>query len=112
MIFFYALLGQAGLAALQMVMGMVAGGFISLLWAIIRDVTPSRMLGLTSGMLNPAPFFGVAAFQVVTGAILDKAGSVESLYPVSGFKVAFSVCLLANLVCLSLSFLIRKTQPE
>ena len=50
---------------------------------------------------------GVAAFQVLTGNIIDKAGGVGDLYSLSGFKPAFSVCLAGALVCLVLSFFIK-----
>ena len=89
------------------VMGIVIGGFISTIWGIIRETTPAERLGLTSGILNPAPFLGVAAFQVLTGNIIDHAGRVGELYSLSGFKSAFSVCLAGALVCLVLSFLIK-----
>ena len=109
-IFFSSPLGTLGLALMLLVMGIATGGFISTLWAIVRETTSSEILGLTSGMLNPAPFFGVAAFQVLTGAILDRAGRVDELYPLSAFKSAFMVCLVATVICLGLSFFIRKTK--
>ena len=109
LIFCHHQLGIAGMAAVQLVMGMTAGGFISVLWGIVRETTPSESIGVISGMLNPAPFFGVAVFQVVTGAILDHADNVGDLYALSGFKNAFVVCLLANLLCSALAFCIRKS---
>ena len=94
-------------------MGIATGGFISTLWGIVQETTPSEILGLTSGMLNPAPFFGVAAFQVLTGAILDRAGRVGDLYPLLGFRNAFLVCLFGIVICLVLSFLLRTSKgPE
>jgi MFS family permease len=93
-------------------MGLFAGGFISVLWAIVRETTPARILGLTSGMLNPAPFLGVAAFQVLTGAILDHVGKAGGHYALSGFQRAFVMCLIANALCLGLCFFIRKPEPE
>ena len=89
-------------------MGMLIGGFISIVWGIIRDTTPNERLGLTSGLLNPSPFLGVAVFQVVTGRILDHAGQVGGLYPVSGFKTAFWVCLAGIVVCLVFSLFVKK----
>ena len=103
----FSRLGIVGYAALFFVMGVVIGGFISTIWGIIRETTPAERLGLTSGILNPAPFLGVAAFQVLTGNIIDHAGRVGELYSLSGFKSAFSVCLAGALVCLVLSFLIK-----
>lgn len=109
LIFGYSLLGTMGMAILQLIMGLMAGGFLSILWGIIRETTPSEKVGLVSGFLNPAPFFGVAVFQVITGAILDHAGKVGDLYAMEGFRNAFMVCLVANLLCLGLAWCIRKS---
>ncbi len=103
----FSRLGIVGYATLFFVMGVVIGGFISTIWGVIRETTPAERLGLTSGILNPAPFLGVAAFQVLTGNIIDQAGRVGELYSPSGFKSAFSVCLAGALVCLVLSFFIK-----
>jgi MFS family permease len=108
MIFFPAALGALGLGALQLIMGVLAGGFLIIAWAIVSESTPPRLMGLTSGLLNPAPFLGVAAFQVLTGAILDRAGKVGELYPMEGFRNAFLICLAANIVGLGLSLLMLK----
>jgi sugar phosphate permease len=96
------------LSVIFVVMGFVGGGFISTLWGIVRDTTPPELMGLTSGLLNSAPFIGVAVFQVATGAILDRAGTTNGLYPAIGFQNAFLACLAGVILCLGLSFLIRK----
>jgi len=113
MIFLFSQLGAGGLSLVLLVMGIATGGFISTLWGIVQETTPSEILGLTSGMLNPAPFLGVAVFQVLTGAILDRAGRVGDLYTLSGFKNAFLACLFGIVICLLLSFYLRKPKgPE
>ena len=43
-------------------------------------------MGLTAGLLNPAPFLGVAVFQVLTGAILDRAGRTGETLPDTGLS--------------------------
>ena len=112
-IFFYSQLGTAYLSLVLLVMCIATGGFISTLWGIVQETTPSEILGLISGMLNPAPFLGVAAFQVLTCAILDRAGRVGDLYPLSGFRNAFLVCLFVIVICLVLSFCLRRYKgPE
>jgi len=108
MIFLFSQLGAGGFSLVLLVMGIATGGFISTLWGIVQETTPSEILGLTSGMLNPAPFLGVAVFQVLTGAILDRAGRVGDLYTLSGFKNAFLACLFGIVICLLLSFYLRK----
>jgi len=65
---------------------------------------------LISGMLNPAPFLGVAAFQVLTGAILNRTTRVGDLYPLSGFRNAFLICLFGIVICLVLSFLLPRSR--
>jgi len=102
--------GFFGFAAILLLMGFMIGGFISTIWGIIRETTPTDRLGLTSGLLNPAPFFGVAAFQVLTGGMIDKAGQTGVMVPLTSFTGAFGVCLAAALICLILSFFIR-SQP-
>ena len=103
-------LGIFGFTIIFFAMGMTIGGFISSIWGIIREIAPADRLGLTSGIINPAPFLGVAVFQVLTGNILDRAGRVGELYTLSGFKSAFSVCLIGVVACLILSFFIKSQQ--
>ena len=107
-IFFFTPLGIGGVSFMLLVMGLVAGGFISLTWGVVRDITPDDVMGLTSGMLNPAPFLGVAVFQVLTSAILDAGGRKQ--YGVFDFQNAFYACLLVSVICLGLSLLIRRTK--
>ena len=106
-IFLFSQLGTGGLSLVLLVMGIATGGFISTLWGIVQETTPAEILGLTSGLLNPAPFFGVALFQVITGAVLDRAGRVGDLYSLSGFRNAFLLCLFGIIICLLLSFRLR-----
>jgi len=108
-IFFFSQLGTYGISLMLFVMGITTGGFISTLWGIVQEITPLEILGLTSGMLNPAPFFGVAVYQVLTGAILDRAGRVGELYPLAGFRNAFLACLFGIVICLMLSFCLRRS---
>ena len=107
-IFFFGPLGAGGLSLVFLLFGLAAGGIITIFWGILQDVTPPDILGLTLGMLNPAPLLGVAAFQVLTGAILNQAGRFGNLYPVSGFKNAFLVCLLGTVICTVLSLFIHE----
>ena len=107
-VFLFNYLGLVGLSLVLLMMGIVAGGFISCLWGIVRENTPSHILGLTSGVLNPAPFFGVAVFQVLTGAILNHSTRVGDIYSIIAFKNAFLLCLLSSMVCMGLSLLIHK----
>ena len=91
-------------------MGAITGGWLAVLWALIREITPAEGMGFIAGVMNPAPFFGIAVFQVLTGAVLDHVGRIDGVYPPEAFQAAFWVCTLAAVVCLLLSFMIMKTR--
>jgi sugar phosphate permease len=104
-------IGLFGYAAAMLAMGFMIGGFISTIWGIIRETTPNERLGLTSGLLNPAPFFGVAVFQVLTGSMIESAGQTGEMVPLASFTGAFGVCLAGALISLVFSFFIR-SKPQ
>jgi len=95
-------LGVGGMIPLLLIMGGTAGGFGTIFWALVRDTTPVPVIGLTSGLLNPAAFLGVAIYQMWTGAILDRVGRIGDLYPPAAFREAFLVCLLTVVGCVLL----------
>jgi len=110
--FFLALAGETigggFMIPLLLIMGGTAGGFASTLWSLVRETTHPHIFGLTSGLLNFAPFLGVAVLQVVTGAILDRVGPVNDLYPPVAYRDAFLVCALIMAGCLILSGCFRR----
>jgi sugar phosphate permease len=97
------------LVVLFFAMGALTGGWLSVLWALVRESTSAETMGFISGVMNPAPFFGIAVFQVLTGAVLDHVGRINGAYPPEAFQTAFWVCTLAAIGCLLLS-IILKTQ--
>jgi sugar phosphate permease len=100
-------LSARGLIILFFIMGATTGGWVPTLWALAREIAPTEMMGLFSGFLNPAPFFGVALFQILTGLILDRVGRINGVYPPVAFQYAFWVCMLAAAVCLLLSLILK-----
>jgi MFS family permease len=101
-------LGKTGISLSLILMGGTAGGFAAAIWSLVRETTPRPIMGLTTGMLNPAPFLGVAALQVWTGAILDRTGRVGEAYPPEAYKDAFLLCLGVVTVCLLMCVILRK----
>jgi sugar phosphate permease len=100
-------LNARSLVILFFIMGATTGGWVPTLWALAREAAPTEMMGLFSGLLNPAPFFGVALFQILTGAILDRVGRINEIYPPVAFHKAFWVCMLAAAVCLLVSIIFK-----
>ncbi|RPJ17661.1 MAG: MFS transporter [Desulfobacteraceae bacterium] len=89
-------------------MGITTGGFVSMLWSHIRETIPARILGSVSGLLNPSPFLGVALFQILTGALLDRGRLVEGAYPPEAYKSSFVLCFIVSFACFALSFFLKE----
>ena len=105
-------LGVILVSFILFLMGMAIGGFISLLWSHVRDITPARTLGTFSGILNPAPFLGVAVFQVLTGSMLNKANLVNGAYLPEAYKSSFVFCFFVCCACFLLSFFLKEKKAE
>jgi len=105
-------LGMLSVFLILFFMGIATGGFISILWAHIRETIPARILGSVSGLLNPAPFLGVAVFQVLTGSFLDKGRLIDGAYLPGAYKSSFMLCFLVSCACFILSFFLKEHKPE
>ena len=111
-IFYYSQLKTVGISIVLLVMGAATGGFISMLWSYVQERTSTQALGQVSGMMNPAPFLGIAFFQVLTAAILDRSDRMGDLYGISGYQNAFMACLAGIVICFGLSFFLKKPSPS
>jgi len=101
-------LGTTGMALVLASLGFAVGGMATAFWAMVRAATPGPILGLTTGLLNTAPFLGSALFQVWTGAILDSLGQVGGAYPPAAYQKAFWVCLIASAAPTALTWTLRR----
>ncbi len=105
--------GSLGLGILFFVMGMMLGGTLSAVWALVREELPADRLGTAMGFLNPAPFLGVAAFQPLTGYLMDRVGKTGGGFPFRAYQHAFLLCLFSVLVAMIISlFMFRKKKQE
>lgn len=93
-------------------MGIATGGFISILWAHIRETIPARILGSVSGLLNPSPFLGVAVFRVLTGSLLDRGRLIGGAYLPEACKSFFMFRFLVICACFIISFFLKEHKPE
>jgi len=102
-------LGSISLRLIFFVMGMTLAGTLSLVWSIVREESPPERMGTAMGLLNPAPFLGVATFQPLSGYLMDRVGKIGGVFPFSAYQNAFILCLSSISISLILSLLlIRK----
>jgi MFS family permease len=90
------------------IMGMMLAGTLAVVWAIVREESPPEKLGTAMGLLNPAPFLGVATFQPLTGYIMDRSGKSGGSFSLEAYQNAFSLCLVSILAATMLSLLLWK----
>ena len=100
-------LGVKGVMVLYAVLGGIAGGLGTTLWATAQAKTPPAIMGLMSGLMNPFPLLGMAVMQGVTGAIVNRAGKVGALYAPEGYRNAFFLLLLISAACFALCVVFR-----
>jgi sugar phosphate permease len=101
------LLGLGGVTALYAIVGGIAGGVGTTLWATAQAKTPPAIMGLMSGLMNPFPLLGMAVMQGVTGAIVNRAGKVGSVYAPEGYRNAFLLLFFIAAVCFVLCVVFR-----
>ena len=89
-------------------MGMMMAGTLSVMWAIVREEAPQEKLGTALGLINPAPFLGVATLQPLTGYLLDRAGKVSGAFTPAAYQNAFTLCLASIFVALMISLVFLK----
>jgi len=105
-------LGMLSVLLILFFMGISTGGFVSTFWAHIREIIPAGILGSVSGLLNPAPFLGVAVFQVLTGSLIDRGRLIDGAYLPGAYKSSFMLCFLVSCACFILSFFLKEHKPE
>jgi len=105
-------LGWLFLHVIFFLMGMTLAGTLSLIWSIVREESPPERLGTTMGFLNPAPFLGVAAFQPLSGYLMDRVGRSGGRFPFEAYQQAFGLCLSSLAVSLVVSFFLIKRKKR
>ncbi len=100
-------LGVRGVMVLYAVLGGVAGGLGTTLWATAQAKTPSAIMGLMSGLMNPFPLLGMAVMQGMTGAVVDRAGKVGEVYSPEGYRNAFLILFIIAAACFALCVVFR-----
>ncbi|MEM1576482.1 MAG: MFS transporter [Archaeoglobaceae archaeon] len=79
-------------------------------YAIIKELFPLRMTGLSMSVVNVFPFFGAAIFQTVMGYLMDSVGKVDSIYPAEAYQLSFEFCLIASIISVLCVVFVKEKQ--
>ncbi len=75
-----------------------------------KELFPVEMAGTCVGMVNFFPFLGGAVFMPVLGRVLDAyPRSDAGAYPVAGYHMILVILLLASLISLACTFVMKET---
>jgi MFS family permease len=100
--------GSFALGIAFFVMGMMVSGTLSVAWAIVREESRPERMGTAMGLLNPAPFLGVAIFQPLTGYLMDRVGKIGGRFPFEAYQHAFILSLFSLSIASIASFFLWK----
>jgi sugar phosphate permease len=74
-----------------------------------KELFPVEMAGTAVGMVNFFPFFGGAVFMPLLGHVLDGYPKTAAGYPVDAYHMVLAILLLASLVSLACTFMMKET---
>ncbi len=75
-----------------------------------KELFPVEIAGTSAGTVNFFPFFGGAIFMPVLGWVLDAyPKDAAGAYPVAGYHMILVLLLLASLISLACTFVMKET---
>lgn len=79
-------------------------------FTMVKELFPVEIAGTSTGMVNLFPFLGGAVFMPVLGRVLDAfPKTVQGGYSLAGYKMLFLILLLASVICLLCTLLMKET---
>lgn len=89
--------------------GLSTGGTVPVLFSIIKDIFPQKIMGTALGLINSASFAGAMLYQPLSGVIFERFGKLASgSYPYAAYRMLFLFFLLSYLLALVTSWMISK----
>lgn len=79
-------------------------------YAMVKELFPLRMTGLAVSFINVFPFIGAGIFQTIMGYLMDSVGKIGEKYPVEAYQISFGFCLIASIVSLICTVLVRESK--
>lgn len=97
------------LSLLCLLMGAFTSASVVIGFSAAKELFPKQISGTAIGLINFFPFAGGAAFQPLLGTILERNGSTDGIYTLSGYQQAFSALLICAIIALLASLLTKET---
>jgi sugar phosphate permease len=87
-----------------------SSAIVIMAFTMTKELFPVEIAGTSVGTVNFFPFFGGAVFMPLLGRVLDAyPKSVAGGYPVAGYQMVLVILLLASLISLACTFVMKET---
>jgi sugar phosphate permease len=87
-----------------------SSAIVIMAFTMTKELFPVEIAGTSVGTVNFFPFFGGAVFMPLLGRVLDAyPKSATGAYPVAGYHMVFVILLLASLISLACTFVMKET---
>jgi len=107
---FPAGLSRAMLVLWFFLFSVCSSAIVIMAFTTTKELFPVEIAGTCVGMVNFFPFFGGAIFMPLLGWILDTYGKNDAgQYPVQAYRLVLFVLLVASVLSLACTFLMKDT---
>jgi sugar phosphate permease len=87
-----------------------ASAIVIMAFTTTKELFPVEIAGTSVGTVNFFPFFGGAVFMPLLGRVLDAyPKNAAGGYPVAGYHMVLVILLLASLISLACTFVMKET---
>ncbi len=107
---FPADLSRTALVVWFFLFSVCSSAIVIMAFTTTKELFPVEIAGTCVGMVNFFPFFGGAVFMPLLGRILDAYGKNDAgHYPVQAYRLVLFVLLVASVLSLACTFLMKET---
>jgi len=93
--------------------GLSAGGVLPVLFSMIKDIFPQKIMGTVLGLLNPASFVGAILYQPLSGVFFERSGRLASgSYAGAAYRRLFLFFILSYLLAIAAAWMISNIRKH
>jgi len=100
-----------GLYLICLGLGMFSSSVVVIGFTATKELFPVQIAGTATGLVNLFPFAGGAIYQPLAGWLLEKSGSVNGVFTLTGYQHMFNLLLISAVIAMLACCFIPETFP-
>lgn len=101
----------SGLYLICLGLGMFASAVVVIGFTTTKEMFPVQIAGTATGLVNLFPFAGGAISQPFAGYLLERSGTVDGAFTLSGYQQMFHFLLISAAIAMFACCFIKETFP-